>query len=206
MRKNTIFQGITYIMCAVAFLLLGVAVSMFISDETHSTLVTEQTVPPKIDEVEQIMTFLSLAENTTNESGLYGETDPESLRQSLDTMKESLSDTITTQGDATLYMVYWAATAVNNCVHPHAQTTDQQIEDCIDNMRVEIQSNIKQMTEQEQEILLQSAFSWNVLSSIVEYYNLFIQKNFIPTIERNNNSILTPLQSFIDEIDRLYQV
>ena len=195
MTQYNFFQIITFILGAVAFVVVGIVVSMFIVDNNNNdNTPTSTNINPVPSETQQIITFLSLADNA-EESGLYGEADPESLQQSLQTLEESLSQTIQTQEDANLYMIYWAATAVNQCVHFDTQnreisTSDlaaetQTVEVCIDSVRDQIQENIAQMSNDEQQILMSSAASWNALTSIVEYYNLFMQNNFVQAIQQN---------------------
>ena len=196
MTKDNIFQKITFVFGAVAFVIMGVVLATFTLKNDSNTVATTPS------ETQQIMDFLSLADGT-REGGLYGEADPESLQTSLSELKESLSRPITTPEDANLYMIYWGATAVNSCVHLDAQdnnapqqisiheieTIKQSVDGCIDNIRSTVNQNIAQMTDDEQQILLQSAESWNVLTSIVEYYNLFIQNNFVQAIQNNDQHI-----------------
>lgn len=205
MIKHNIFQTITLILGAAAFIVIGMILAAFLSQKTENTQVKNS---PVLSETQQIMHFLSLASNT-QELGLYGEADPESLQLNLQALQESLSQTIQTQEDANLYMIYWAATAVHRCVYLDAQahtisTSDlvgvatQSVEACIDDVSEQVQQNIAQMSDSERQVLIHSAEAWSALSSIVEYYNLFMQNNFVQVIQHNNQPA-TPTKQLTNE-------
>lgn len=206
MTKDNLFQTITLMFGAVAFIVVGVVIALFTLKNENKTTTTNT---PLLSETQQIINFLSLADGT-QEGGLYGEADPESLQISLQELKDSLSTPITTEQDANLYMIYWAATAVNNCVHLDAQNNGEpqqvsasQVDECINNVRSEVEQNIAQMSNNEQQILVQSAESWNVLTSIVEYYNLFIQNNFVQAIQQNANNQDGLIKQLTNELDAI---
>ena len=197
MTKDNIFQTITLILGAGAFVVIGMVISAFVSQKIDNTQVKNNS------ETQQIIDFLSLAENNTRESGLYGEANLQSLEFNLHKLEDSLSQTIQTQEDANLYMIYWGATAIKSCVHSNEQNeltvTAHSVDACMKNIKNNIQASVAQMSDSEQKELLKSAESWNVLSSVVEYYNLFMQNNFVQTIQNSNQ--LTSVEQPINELD-----
>ena len=187
MTKNNIFQNITIVAGVFAFVIMGMVINSYISQTNNQT--------QQLSETQQIINFLSLA-NNAQDSGLYGEADPESLQFNLIQLKESLSQTIQTQEDANLYMIYWAATAVNNCVHSRSQT--QSLDACIQEIKKQVQTNIAQMSNKEQQILIESAESWNALTAIVEYYNIFMKNNFVHAIQQETQPTTKQLTNELD--------
>ena len=195
MNKDTIFKTITSILGAIAFLMIGVAVAVFF---LHESSVDKSAKT----ETEHLLNFLSLAQEA-GKSGLYGEADPQELAFSLSQMETSMEQGINTEQDANLYMIYWGAMAVNKCIYLDTPSTNnqqsvaydsQKITECMKDIILEIKQNTTQLSEQDQEFLLDAALSWNALKAIVDYYYLFMQNNFVEVIEQNNQS------NFIQEL------